>query len=52
LNSIVVFVSGVVVGMTLHAAIRPALRKLSGGYFFREGDKLTDEFTGTDSPGQ
>jgi hypothetical protein len=51
LKSIFVFVAGIAIGAALHAAIRPAIRKLSGGYFLREGDAIADEAVGMDSPG-
>jgi hypothetical protein len=51
LTKIFVFIVGVTVGALLHAAIRPSIRKLTGGYFFREGDAVINEAVGLDSPG-
>jgi hypothetical protein len=45
------FLAGVVLGAALHAAVAPTVRKLTGGYFFREGGKAIDEGIGIDSPG-
>lgn len=30
---------GVFIGAAFYAVIRPTMRKLSGGYFFKEGEK-------------
>jgi hypothetical protein len=38
-------------GAALHAAVAPTVRKLTGGYFFREGGNAIDEGIGIDSPG-
>jgi hypothetical protein len=50
LDPLFLFVTGIVVGAALHAAVRPAVRKLSGDYFFRDGETLEDEGHGIDSP--
>jgi hypothetical protein len=51
LTKIFVFIAGVAVGALLQAAVRPSIRKLAGGYFFREGDAVINEAIGLDSPG-
>jgi len=45
------FLAGLMLGAALHAAVAPTVRKLTGGYFFREGGKAIDEGIGIDSPG-
>jgi hypothetical protein len=52
LQSIFVFMAGIAIGAVLHAAIRPAIRKLCGGHLLGESETIADEATGMDIPGE